>query len=316
MIQHRTALQLSPLSDYLERELAARCDLIRWFEMSADMRRDWLADHAELVRLVVTGGQTGCSNDLIDALPSLQLIAIHGVGYDKVDVPFAHARGIEVSTTPDVLTDDVADLAVGLVIGLLRGLPAADRFVRDGRWVTGTVPLGRKVSGRRFGIVGLGRIGITIAHRLNAFGDIAYHGRTARDAPYRFEPDLAALARASDILIVACVANDATRGIIGADILQALGQDGYLVNIARGSIVDQDALVAALSSGAIAGAALDVFADEPAVPADLIDSDATHLTPHIGSATVETRIAMADLVLANVDALIAGVRPPTALPMT
>ncbi|MEC3910004.1 2-hydroxyacid dehydrogenase [Sphingobium sp. CR2-8] len=307
------ALQLCPLSDHLEVQLASRCHVQRWFEMDDAAQRAWLADKASSVGLVVTGGQLGCDNDLIAALPSLRLIAINGVGYDKVDVALAQSRGVDVSTTPNVLTDDVADLAVGLVIGLLRGLPRADRFVRTGGWTDRTFPLGRKVSGRRFGIVGLGRIGQAIAHRLSAFGDVAYYGRSAKDVPYRFEPELAALARASDILVLACAANDATYKLIDADILKALGADGYLVNVARGSVVDEDALIAALDSGGIAGAALDVFADEPAVPAALLGNDRTLLTPHIASATVETRIAMADLVLANVDALLAGRRPPTAL---
>jgi lactate dehydrogenase-like 2-hydroxyacid dehydrogenase len=309
-----TALQLCPLSDYLEAKLETRCRVIRWFELDERQQREWLGANADAASLVVTGGQLGCPTDLIAALPSLRLIAINGVGYDKVDVPFVHGRGIDVSTTPDVLTDDVADLAVGLTIGLLRGLPAADQFVRAGQWTDGSFPLGRKVSGRRFGIVGLGRIGLAIAHRLNGFGDVAYHGRSAKDVPYRFEPDLSALARDSDILLLACAANEATRNLIDADILTALGPDGYLVNVARGSVVDEAALVAALDNGGIAGAALDVFVDEPSVPAQLIDSTRTHLTPHIASATVETRRAMADMVLANVDALLAGQRPPTALP--
>lgn len=307
------ALQLCPLSDYLESELAVRCQLLRWFDMDEDAQRAWLETNADKVVLVVTGGHLGCSNDLIAALPLLKLIAINGVGYDKVDVAFANGRGVDVSTTPDVLTDDVADLAVGLTIGLLRRLPAADRFVRDGRWMEETFPLGRKVSGRRFGIVGLGRIGRAIADRLSGFGDVAYHGRSAKDAPYRFEPDLATLARDSDILVLACAATEATRKLIDADILTALGAEGYLVNVARGSVVDEAALVAALDSGGIAGAALDVFVEEPSAPAGLIASDRTNLAPHIASATVETRIAMADLVLANVDALLAGRRPPTAL---
>ncbi|MBA4091583.1 MAG: dihydrofolate reductase [Sphingobium sp.] len=310
------ALQLCPLSEYLEAELAARCPSLRWFEMDDAARTGWLEANAGKVALVVTGGHLGCSNDLIAALPSLKLIAINGVGYDKVDVAFANGRGVDVSTTPDVLTDDVADLAVGLTIGLLRRLPAADRFVRDGRWMEEAFPLGRKVSGRRFGIVGLGRIGRAIADRLSGFGTVAYHGRSAKDAPYRFEPDLAALARESDILVLACAATEATRNLIDAGILTALGAEGYLVNVARGSVVDEAALIAALHSGGIAGAALDVFAEEPSAPAGLIASDRTHLAPHIASATVETRIAMADLVLANVDALLAGRRPPTALDLS
>lgn len=307
------ALQLCPLSDYLEAELTSRCPVVRWFELDEHAQRGWLATDAHKVRLVVTGGHLGCSNNLMTALPALGLIAINGVGYDKVDVPFARARNVAVSTTPDVLTHDVADLAVGLTIGLLRGLPAADRFVREGRWSGGVFPLGRKVTGQRFGIVGLGHIGRAIADRLAIFGPVAYHGRMPRDATYRYEPILAALARDSDVLLLACAATEETRNLVDADILKALGSTGYLVNVARGSVVDEPALVVALDQGVIAGAALDVFVDEPDVPAGLIASDRTVLAPHIASATAETRQAMADLVLANVDALLDGRTPPNAL---
>lgn len=306
-------LQLCPLSDYLEAQLTERAPVVRWFDLDEAAQGAWLATEAESAKVVVTGGHLGCTKDLIDALPSLGLIAINGVGYDKVDVPHAQARGVAVSTTPGVLTEDVADLAVGLIIGLLRGLPAADRFVRDGRWLEEGFPLKRKVTGRRFGIVGLGHIGRATADRLAAFGPIAYHGRMPKDAPYRYEPDLHALARDSDVLVLACAATEETRGLIDEAVLGALGPEGYLVNVARGSVVDEDALVAALERGTIAGAALDVFADEPVVPAALIASDRTALAPHIASGTAETRKAMADLVLANVDALLAGAPLPTAL---
>lgn len=309
----RVALQLCPLSEYLEAQLAERGPVVRWFELDEAAQRAWLATQADSVNVVVTGGHLGCTNDLIDALPSLGLIAINGVGFDKVDVPYARGRGVAVSTTPGVLTDDVADLAVGLTIGLLRGLPAADRFVRDGRWLEEGFPLKRKMTGRRFGIVGLGHIGRATADRLAAFGPIAYHGRMPKDAPYRFEPDLHVLARDSDVLLLACAATEETRGLIDASVLEALGPEGYLVNVARGSVVDEDALVAALEQGTIAGAALDVVADEPVVPAGLIASERTALAPHIASGTVETRKAMADLVLANVDALLAGAPLPSAL---
>jgi lactate dehydrogenase-like 2-hydroxyacid dehydrogenase len=307
------ALQLCPLSDYLEAELAGRGPVVRWFDLDVAAQEDWLAKNADSVRIVVTGGHLGCSNDLMAALPALGLIAINGVGYDKVDIPFARERGVAVSTTPGVLTDDVADLAIGLTIGLLRGLPAADRFVRDGRWLEDGFPLKRKMSGRRFGIVGLGHIGRAIADRLAPFGPVAYHGRMAKEAPYRFEPDLLALARDSDVLLLACAATEETRNLIDGAVLDALGREAYLVNVARGSVVDEEALVQALESGDIAGAALDVFVDEPSVPSGLIASDRTVLAPHIASATAETRKAMADLVLANVDALLAGQPLPSAL---
>lgn len=307
-------LQLCPLSDALETALAARGNVKQWFALSDSARAAWLAAHANEVSAVVTGGHIGCDNALIAALPGLKLIAINGVGYDKVDLATASARGVAVTNTPDVLTDDVADLAVGLVIALLRQLPRADRFVRDGRWRDGGFPLARKVSGRRFGIVGLGRIGAAIAARLAAFGPIAYTGTQEKPVPYDFAPDPVALATHSDVLIVACAATPETRGMIDAGVLDALGADGYLVNVSRGSVVDEAALIAALDTGRIAGAALDVFADEPRVPTALIAGAPTVLTPHIASATVETRRAMADLVLANLDAFLAGA--PLVTPVT
>lgn len=299
-------LQLCPLSDALETELAARGPVTRWFAMSDGERALWLADHAESVTAIITGGQTGCDTALMAALPRLGLIAINGVGYDKVDLAAAAARGVGVTNTPDVLTDDVADLAVGLIIALLRDLPRADRFVRDGEWHAATYPLARRVSGRRFGIVGLGRIGAAIAARLAAFGPVAYTGRREKPVPYDFIPDAVTLAARSDVLVVASAATPETRGLINAAVLDALGPDSYLVNVARGSVIDEPALIAALDAGRIAGAALDVLVDEPNVPAPLIASQRTVLTPHIASATVETRAAMADLVLANLDAFLAG----------
>jgi len=308
-----TALQLCPFSPELESELAARLTCIRWFELEEGAQASWLADHATDVRAVVTGGHIGCSNALIAALPNLGLIAINGVGFDKVDVPFAQQHSVAVTTTPDVLTDDVADLAVGLTIALLRGIPASDAFVRAGKWTSGNPPLARKVTGRRFGIVGLGRIGMAIARRLEAFAPVAYTGRREQPVNYAFHADAEALAAASDVLIIACAATPETQNLIDSNVLAALGDDGWLVNVSRGSVLDERALIEALDAGTIAGAALDVFANEPAVPAALLNGDRTVLTPHIASATVETRRAMADLVLANVDAFLAGATPPSAL---
>lgn len=274
----------------------------------------WLAEHGTRVRIVVTGGQTGAPRDLVEALPNLGLIAINGVGYDKVDIGHAAARGVIVTNTPGVLTDDVADLAIGLVIGLLRDLPRADAHVRSGAWTRRDLPLARKVTGRRFGVVGLGRIGSAIAERLKAFGPVAYTGRSRKPVDLDFHPDAAALAAASDVLIVAAAASAETRHLIDAGVLAALGPGGVLINVARGSVVDEAALVAAIGDGRIAGAGLDVFADEPHVPAALVASDRTVLTPHIASATVETRAAMAALVLDNIDAFL-GQRPlPTPIP--
>jgi lactate dehydrogenase-like 2-hydroxyacid dehydrogenase len=307
------ALQLCPFSAELEAELAARFEVVRWFELDEPTRTAWLAAHAARVRAVVTGGHVGCPSDLMTALPDLGIVAINGVGTDKVDLALAKSRGVRVSNTPDVLTEDVADLAVGLVIGLLRQIPAADAYVRAGDWLKGDRPPGRKVSGRRFGVVGLGRIGAAIAARLAPFGPVAYTGPRPKDAPYPFVAEVTELARNSDVLVLACPANASTRRMIDAEVLKALGPTGYLVNVARGSVVDEAALVAAIEAGGIAGAALDVFEDEPRVPAALRESARTVLTPHIASASVETRANMAALVLANLDALAAGAEPPTAV---
>lgn len=307
------ALQLCPFSDYLENNLARRLDVVRWFTLSTAEQEAWLAENAAKASVVVTGGHLGCDNDLMNRLPALGVIAINGVGFDKVDLNHARSRGVAVTTTPDVLTEDVADLAVGLIIGLLRRLPASDAHVRSGQWPQGDMPLARKVSGRSYGIVGLGRIGSAIAARLAPFGPVSYTDLGEKDVPYRFYPDLLSLAKEADILILASSANASTRHLIDASTLTLLGPNGYLVNVARGSLVDEQALVEALAQGSIAGAALDVFEDEPNVPEALRADDKVVLTPHIASATHETRTRMADMVLENIDAHLSRKPLPTAL---
>jgi lactate dehydrogenase-like 2-hydroxyacid dehydrogenase len=239
-----------------------------------------------------------------------------GVGYDGVDVAAAKARGVKVTHTPDVLNDEVADTAIGLMLCAARQLPAADRYVRSGKWLEGPMPLARKMSGARLGIVGMGRIGKTIAGRALAFGmSIAYTARSAKaDVPYRYEPDIVALARESDFLVVITPGGAGTRKLVNAEVLAALGNKGILVNVARGSVVDEAALVAALVSGTLGGAALDVFEDEPRVPQALIDLPHVVLAPHIGSATRETRQAMADLAMNNLRAHFAGKPVLTMVP--
>lgn len=313
MTTKMTVLQLCPFSAYLEGQLAARFDRIAWFELSESDRSAWLERRASDVRGIATGGHLGCTNEFAAVLPNLGVIAINGVGFDKVDLAYARSRDIAVTTTPGVLTADVADLAVGLVISLLRDLPAADRFARSGSWLSGEKPLGRSVSGKRFGIVGLGQIGSAIATRLAPFGSVAYTDTANRGTPYEFHDSAARLAEAVDILVLACSANADTRGFIGASVFSALGRDGYLINVSRGSVVDEPALIEALASGTIAGAALDVFADEPNVPVELRQSDRVIITPHIASATAETRCAMADLVIANLAAFAEGQSLPSAL---
>jgi len=307
------ALQMCPFSPMLEEGLGALFNVVRWDRLDDAAQAAFLRERGGEVRAVATGGHLGCSNALMAALPALGIISINGVGVDKVDLADAARRGVAVTNTPDVLTADVADLAVGLTIDLLRGIGQADRFVREGRWPRGDKPLARRVSGRRFGIVGLGRIGRATADRLAAFGPVRYTGRNAKEGPYDFEPDLLALARWADVLVLTCAANERTRGMIDGAVLDALGPEGVLVNVSRGSVVDEPALLEAVEQARIAGAALDVFADEPNVPANAIASDRFVLTPHIASATAECRRAMADLVLANLRAWLAGQPLPTAV---
>lgn len=304
------AVQLCALSDSLEHELATRYGAFALHRLAPDARRDWLAANAAGIEIAVTSGKDGCDNATLEALTDLRLLAIYGVGHDQIDLAATHRRGIAVTNTPGALTDDVADLAVGLVISLLRRLPAADHHVRSGAWEKTDMPLARRVSGKRFGIIGLGRIGEAIALRLAAFGPVAYTSRERKLVPWDHLPDEASLAAVSDVLIVACAANAATRGMVDRTVLDALGPEGYLINIARGSVVDETALVAALESRRLAGAALDVFAEEPHVPAALRMAENTVLAPHIGSATHETRAAMARAVLANIDAFLAGAELP------
>jgi hydroxypyruvate reductase len=277
------------------------------------------ADHASLparsapvaqdVRGIVTGGGIGASIPIVDALPKLEIIAINGVGTDAVDLEHARRRGVHVTNTPDVLTDDVADLGMALMLAASRQLVAGDRFVRDGSWARGQgLPLARKVTGKRLGILGMGRIGRAIARRSEGFGmQIAYTDiRKFDDLSYRFVPTLLELATDSEILIIAASGGPQSRGIVNRPIMDALGKAGILVNISRGTVVDEAALVAALKAGTLGCAGLDVFQHEPNVPADLLTMDHVVLQPHRASATIETRMAMGELVLANLAAQFAG----------
>jgi lactate dehydrogenase-like 2-hydroxyacid dehydrogenase len=305
-------LQLAPVEPFMVDELARRFTVHRLYEQPDPAA--WVAAHGAAIRAVLTGGHLGITNELMAALPALGVVAINGVGFDRVDLDEAKRRGVRVSNTPEVLTDDVADLAIGLLIALLRRIPQGHAHVVDGRWPQGNRPLARKMTGRRFGILGLGRIGRAVAARVAGFGgSIAYTDRAAFDVPYAFYPDPVVLAAACDTLIVTAAASAATRGLVDRAVLDALGPDGVLVNVARGSIVNEPELIAALRDGRIGGAALDVFADEPNVPPELRALDNVVLTPHVASATFETREAMGRLVLANLDAFFAGTAMPTAL---
>ena len=267
-----------------------------------------LAAAAPSIRAIAASGESKVSAELINSLPALELISVMGVGYDGIDVAAAKARGVVVTHTPDVLNDEVADTAIGLMLSVARQLPAADRHVRAGLWPKGPLPLSRKMSGARLGLVGMGRIAKAIAQRAQAFGmSIAYTARSAKaDLPYAFHDTPAKLAAVSDFLVVITPGGAGTRKLIDANVLKALGPTGILVNVARGSVVDEAALIQALQDGTIAGAALDVFENEPNVPQALIDMPQVVLAPHIGSATHQTRQAMVDLALGNLAAQFAG----------
>jgi lactate dehydrogenase-like 2-hydroxyacid dehydrogenase len=293
-------LQLVALRPEVQRELEARYKV---------HPRSELDKVAGLVRAVVTNGHSGPEPALIDRLPKLEIIASATVGYDGIAVEYARARNIPVTNTPDVLNDDVADLAIALMIMTARRLVASDRHVRAGRWATeGEYPLATKASGKRVGILGMGRIGKQIARRCAAMNSsIAYHSRKpVGDVPYKHYPDLVELAQDSDFLIVIIPATPQTRKIVNQAVIEALGPSGILVNVARGAVVDEEALVAALQNGKLGGAGLDVFAEEPKVPEALLAMDNVVLQPHVGSATFETRRAMSQLALDNLDAHFAG----------
>lgn len=272
---------------------------------------------APRIRAITGGGESLVSRALLDRLPALEIVSIMGVGYDRVDVRAAIERRIPVTHTPGVLDDEVADLALALMLSVARRVPQADRYVRDNRWAEqGPMPLATRMSGKRLGIVGLGRIGKAIAARAQAFGmAIAYTGRHQQPGvAFPWFPSARDLAGNVDFLVAITPGGEGTKHLIDAQVLSALGPKGFLVNVARGSVVDETALVEALQQGVIAGAGLDVFAHEPNVPAALRALDNVVLTPHMASATRETRQAMADLALANLQAHFAGRPLPSPVP--
>jgi hydroxypyruvate reductase len=263
---------------------------------------------ADGVRGVVTGGLIGCPRELMDALPRLEIIACFGNPRGTVDVERARERGIVATNTPDYVSAAVADLAVGLMIAVMRRICASDRYVRSGKWREGPPPVGRDLRGKSCGIVGLGKIGLNIARRAEAFEmKLLYHTRHRKeDVPYKHFADLEAMAKESDCLILACPLTPETRDIIDARILDALGPEGFLVNVARGPLVNQGALIRALQEKRIAGAGLDVFWDEPNVPQELMTMDHVVLQPHMGSSMLEIREERGRKLLANLRAHFAG----------
>ncbi|MGV8920757.1 MAG: 2-hydroxyacid dehydrogenase [Pseudomonas sp.] len=289
-----------PMHPSLMQQLESNYTLHKRWEI-ADLDA-WATEHGASVKAVVTSGVYGAQTALLERLPNLEVISSFGVGYDGVDTAYLARRGIKLSNTPDVLNNSVAETAMALMLSLTRRISEAERFVRAGKWLTAKFPLGNDLAGKTCGIVGLGKIGKTIAKRAAAFEmNIAYFRRNAAyaDVAYTHYGDLLELAKASDYLIVIVPGGADTKQLINQQVLDALGPTSFLINVARGSVVDEQALVKTLQASGIAGAALDVFEDEPNVPAALLAMDNVVLTPHIGSGTHETRQAMADLVFAN-----------------
>lgn len=271
-------------------------------------REALLSQVSDKVRAVATSGHLGADAAMIDALPKLEIISCYGVGVDAIDLAHAAKRKAIVTNTPDVLNDDVANMAIALLLATSREIVNGDRYVREGKWLNGAMHLTRALRGRKLGILGLGRIGKDIARKAEVFGlDIAYHGRRRQeDVSYRYFDDLVEMARDSDFLVAICPGGPATDKIVNRAVLDALGPQGIFINVARGSVVDEPALVAALQEGRLGGAGLDVFAEEPKVPEALFAMDQVVLQPHAASATQETRRAMGDLVVDNLRAHFAG----------
>ena len=267
-----------------------------------------LASMADRITAVASSNSGGIDGATMAKLPKLKTIAHFGVGYDTVDVDAARARKIAVTNTPDVLTDEVADLAIGLMLAAVRRIPQGDKYVREGKWLKGPMALTESVQGKTVGIVGMGRIGRAIAKRAGAFGvKLAYQGPNKKDdVPWAYYKDPVELAKNSDILIVACPGGEATRGLVSRAVIEAVGPKGTLVNIARGTVVDEPALLEALQAGKLGTAGLDVFADEPRVPEAFFALDNAVLQPHVASATHQTRKAMGQLVIDNLAAHFAG----------
>ena len=281
-------------------------DAVHWWEL--EDREKFLAESGADIRAVVTGAHIGADRPLMESLPNLEIITSYGVGFDTIDIQAAKERNVIVTNTPDVLTDDVADLAIGMLVCLFRGIHQGDRYIREGRWLKGPMPLMRAVKGSRLGIVGLGRIGRAIARRAEPMGmQIAYTDVMAmEDVSWPRYPDVKTLAENSDILCLSCNATPENKHLANAEILEALGPQGVVVNPARGSLVDEQALIQALEQNKIWGAALDVFENEPNVPEGLLKHPRVLVQPHVGSATEATRRAMGELVLENLRRYFAG----------
>ena len=272
--------------------------------------------HQEVRGIAVCGGHTRIDAPFVELFPRLQIVSSFGVGYDHIDAVTLAKRGIVVTHTPDVLTGEVADLALGLLIATVRQLPQVDRYLREGKWLQKPYPLTATLRGRKVGILGLGRIGKAIARRLEACDlEVEYHGRKPQpDVKHRYHPTLLGLAQSCDVLMVVASGGAETHHLVGKDVLEALGPEGIVINVGRGTVIDEQALIAALRDKKILSAGLDVFEDEPRVPAELIAMDHVVLLPHVGSASVHTRNAMGQLVVDNLVSWFGGKGAVTPVP--
>ncbi|MDX8460986.1 2-hydroxyacid dehydrogenase [Mesorhizobium humile] len=307
-MQRPHILQVGPYPEWDEELLNEAFVVHRYF--AADDKPSFLTEVGPHVRAIATRGELGASRAMIEACPALEVVSVYGVGFDAVDLAACRERGVRVTNTPDVLTNDVADLGIAMMLCLSRGMIGAERWVRDGSWAAkGLYPLKRRVWGRRAGVLGLGRIGYEVAKRLAGFGmDIAYSDVAPKDfaADWTFVADPIALARRSDFLFVTLAASAATRRIVDKDVIAALGEDGMLINISRASNIDEDALLDALEKKVLGSAALDVFEGEPKLNPRFLALDNVLLQPHHASGTIETRKAMGKLVRDNLAAHFAG----------
>jgi lactate dehydrogenase-like 2-hydroxyacid dehydrogenase len=306
-------LQVGPYPEWDQIPLDEAFTVHRYFE-AAD-KAAFLAEVGPQIRGIATRGELGANADMIAACPNLEVISVYGVGYDAVDLNAAKARGIRVTNTPDVLTNDVADLGVAMMLVQSRGMIGAETWVKDGSWAAkGLYPLKRRVWGRKAGVLGLGRIGYEVAKRLAGFDmEIAYSDVSAKDyaSQWEFIQDPVALAARSDFLFVTLAASAATRHIVGPKVIEALGPEGMLINISRASNIDEEALLNALESGKLGSAALDVFEGEPKLNPRFLKLDNVLLQPHHASGTIETRKAMGQLLRDNLTAHFAGKPLPT-----
>ncbi len=302
----RTILALQPLLNNEMKILEERYEVIKlWEEQNPD--KAVVDNSRNIAGILSTYNCKGVSARLISALPNLEIIAQYGVGFDNIDLEAAKKHGIIVCNTPDVVTADTADMALFMILALARRAVEADMYVRVGRWQSSIAFMGTTLSGKTVGILGLGKIGQAIANRALAFNmKVIYHSRTPKNVPHKYYDNLKDMAQACDFLIVSCAANNKTYNLVDYNILQSLGAKGYLINIARGSIVNETDLLIALHNKAIAGAGLDVFADEPNIPQEMVKMDNVVLSPHIGGGTLETRSKMGQLVIDNLNAYFDG----------